>query len=67
MTPEALLRHLIDATDALANRYRAQLALLECKKHKRDPAGCKRMLRERKAQWERAKEKLDAAMTGRAA
>lgn len=62
-----ILRHLIDATDALANSYRAQLALLERKERKQDTAGCRRMLRERRQQYERAKEKLEAAMPGRAA
>ena len=66
MTP-ALLRLLIDATDALANSYRAQLALLERKERKQDTTGCRRTLRERRLQYERAKEKLEAAMPGRAA
>ena len=66
MTP-ALLRLLIDATDALANQYRAQLALLERKERKQDTTGCRRMLRERRQQYERAKARLEAAMPGRAA
>lgn len=66
MTP-ALLRLLIDATDALANQYRAQLALLERKQRNQDTTGCRRMLRERRQQYERAKERLEAAMPGRAA
>jgi len=66
LTP-ALLRLLIDATDALANRYRAQLALAERQERKQDTAGCRRMLRERRQQYERTRERLDAAMVGKEA
>lgn len=66
MSPH-ILRLLIDATDALANQYRAQLALLERKERKQDTTGCRRMLRERRQQYERAKQRLEAATMGRAA
>jgi len=64
LTP-ALLRLLIDESDARGNVLRAQLALAECR-----PLGRplrERMLQERREQYERAKEKLEAAMPGRAA
>ena len=64
MTP-ALLRLLIDESDARGNVLRAQLALAECR-----PLGRplrERMLQERREQWERAKARLEAATMGRAA
>lgn len=64
MTP-ALLRLQIDASDAYGNLLRAQLAVAECRPQARPL--CERMLREREQQYERAKEKLEAAMLGRAA
>ena len=64
MTP-ALLRLQIDASDAHGNLLRAQLALAECRPLARPLR--ERMLREREQQYERAKERLEAAMLGRAA
>ena len=64
MSPH-ILRLLIDATDALANQYRAQLAVAEARPQARPL--CERMLRERREQWERAKARLEAATMGRAA
>lgn len=64
LTP-ALLRLQIDASDAHGNLLRAQLAVAEARPQGRPL--CERMLREREQQWERAKERLEAAMSGRAA
>lgn len=64
MTP-ALLRLQIDESDARGNLLRAQLAVAEARPQARPL--CERMLREREQQYERAKEKLEAAMPGRAA
>lgn len=64
MSPH-ILRLLIDATDALANQYRAQLAVAEARPQARPL--CERMLREREQQYERAKARLEAATIGRAA
>ena len=64
MTP-ALIRLQIDESDARGNVLRAQLALAECRPLARPLR--ERMLRERRQQYERAKEKLEAAMPGRAA
>ncbi len=63
MVAPALLRLQIDESDARGNVLRAQLALAECR-----PLGrplCERMLQERRQQYERAKERLEAAMPGR--
>ena len=64
MTP-ALLRLQIDASDAYGNLLRAQLAVAEARPQARPL--CERMLREREQQYERAKQRLEAATMGRAA
>ena len=65
MVAPALLRLQIDASDAYGKLLRAQLAVAEARPQARPL--CERMLRERRQQYERAKERLEAAMPGRAA
>lgn len=60
-----MIRLQIDESDARGNFLRAQLALAEAPPRSRPL--CERMLREREQQWERAKERLEAATMGRAA